>query len=228
MRGSQGTEVGLLSDTKYPEPKPPCLDPSLANAQRRPGYGVRHPDLAALLTSLRPAAVERVVWPGNTVVDVAAYPTPTALPAELVVSVRCIVRVGGCIVVCRAPDTQHVWPGGRRLPGETFERTACREVHEETGWLLDEPDLRLLGFLHFRYADIQPDDHPYPHPDFLQLVYAAQARNRDGAMGADWVDIDGWEQGHRLCCESELDGIELPAVQRAFVNVLPGRNATCH
>jgi hypothetical protein len=32
---------------------------------------------------LRPAAVERVVWPGSTVLDVAAYPKPTPLPDEL-------------------------------------------------------------------------------------------------------------------------------------------------
>ncbi len=220
--------VALLSGTRRPEPRPLKVNPALENAQRRPGYGIRHPDLAALLTSLKPAVVERVVWPGNTVLDVAAYPTPTPLPAALVVSVRCIVRVGGCIVVCQAPDTQHVWPGGRRLPGETFERTACREVYEETGWLLDEPDLRLLGFLHFRYADVQPDDHPYPHPDFLQLVYVAQAKDRDGEEGTNWVDLDGWEHGHRLHAETGLGSIGLPAVQRAFINVLPGRDATGH
>jgi ADP-ribose pyrophosphatase YjhB (NUDIX family) len=194
--------------------------PPPGRAQRKPGYGLRHPDLVMLLAPpLRPAVTERIVWPGNIVVDVAAYPVPTPLPPDLVTSVRCIVRVGQCIVVCQSPDMLHVWPGGRRLPGETYEMTARREVHEETGWLIDEADLTLLGFLHFRYVAPQPDDHPYPHPDFLQVVYTGRANSRDG-RATDWIDLDGWEQGHRLLALSELGSIELSAVQRAFVNVL--------
>jgi 8-oxo-dGTP pyrophosphatase MutT (NUDIX family) len=177
-------------------------------------------DLQALLGTLQPAVVERVIWPNNTVVDVAAYPVPTPVPAELVVSVRCIVRVGEHIVVCRTPGDEHVMPGGRRLPGETYETTACREVYEETGWLVDESDLRELGFLHFRHVEPQPDDHPYPHPDFLQIVYTGRAHGRDGDSSA-WVDIEGWEQGHRLLTVPELDDVKLPAGQRAFVAALP-------
>lgn len=119
----------------------------------------------------------------------------------------------------------HVWPGGRRLPGETYEMTARREVYEETGWLLDEVDLRRLGFLHFRYVDTQPDDHPYPHPDFLQVVYTGRAHRRDG-RAADWIDHDGWEQGHRLLTVSDLSGIDLTAVQRVFIDLLAGTSGT--
>jgi len=109
----------------------------------RPGYGMRHPDLVALLAPLRPAVTER----------------------------------------------------------------------------------RRLGFLHFRYVDAQPDDHPYPHPDFLQVVYTGPAHRRDG-RAADWIDHDGWEQGHRLLTVSDLSGIDLTAVQRVFIDLLAGTSGT--
>ncbi|HET8661502.1 MAG TPA: NUDIX hydrolase [Micromonosporaceae bacterium] len=134
---------------------------------------------------------------------------------------RCIVRVGGRVVACESPDTWHVWPGGRRLPGEAYETTACREVYEETGWLVDEADLRLLGFLHLRYAAPQPADHPYPHPDFLQLVYTARATRREGS-GSEWTDHDGWERNHRLCTVADLHALGLSAVQHAFLRLLVG------
>lgn len=78
-----------------------------------------------------------MIWPGDIPVQVSAYPTLSTLPDELITSIRCIVRVDRRIVVCHAPDEQHIWPGGRREPGETYQQTAQREVHEETGWLID-------------------------------------------------------------------------------------------
>jgi 8-oxo-dGTP pyrophosphatase MutT (NUDIX family) len=182
----------------------------------RPGYGSRHPALVDLLATLTPVATDRVQWPGH-LVDVAAYLTPSPPLPDLVVSVRCIVGVDGRVVVCETPNDTHVMPGGRREPGETFEATARREVHEETGWLVDEPDLRLLGFLHFRFVTAVPDDHPYPHPDFLQLVYTAPARAHAGGRPAEWADTAGWERTHRLLTPGELAGVDLPAVQRAFL-----------
>jgi ADP-ribose pyrophosphatase YjhB (NUDIX family) len=177
----------------------------------RPGFGCRHPDLVALLAALAPAAVDRISWPGELVLAVAAYPVPAPVPQELVTSVRCVVRVGERVVVCETPNDRHLWPGGRRLPGETYEETARREVHEETGWLIDQP--RPLGFLHFRHVDPCPDGYAYPYPDFLQVVFTAPARRRAG--GADWVDLDGWELGHRLCTVSELTWIN--GVERVFL-----------
>jgi 8-oxo-dGTP pyrophosphatase MutT (NUDIX family) len=200
-----------------PPPRRPVAAASPGGGRQRPGYGIRHPDLAVLLASVRPAATERVVWPGNVVIDVAAYPEPAPVPPDLVTSVRCIVRVDGRVVVCQSPDTRHVWPGGRRQPGETYEMTARREVHEETGWLIDEADLHPLGFLHFRYVDCQPDDHPYPHPDFLQVVYVGRATGRDGRAG-EWTDLDGWERSHQLLALPELGDAGLSAVQWAFIN----------
>jgi len=184
----------------------------------RPGYGVRHPDLVALLSRMTPVARDRVVWPGRFIVDIAAYPTPTALPDDLVTSVRCIVWVDGRVVLCHAPDEDHIWPGGRREPGETYEQTARREVYEETGWLIEPGELRPLGFLHYRLLDPVPADHPYPHPDFLQVVYTAAAHDRADHRPAEWADLEGWERSHRLLRPDELAAVRLTAVQRAFLD----------
>jgi 8-oxo-dGTP pyrophosphatase MutT (NUDIX family) len=182
----------------------------------RSQYGGSHPDLVRLLATLTPAATETVTWPGS-VLDVAAYLTPVAPPPELVTSVRCIVEVDDRVVVCETPNDTHVVPGGRREPGETFEATARREVHEETGWLINESDLRLIGFLYFRPTEALLDDNPHLPPGFLQVVYTAPARAHHTEPAAHWTDVEGWESGHRLLSASELDQIQLPAVQRAFL-----------
>lgn len=187
----------------------------------RPGYGSPHPELAALLGRLTPAARERVTWRDNIPMVVTAYLTPAELPDELVTSIRCIVRVADRIVVCHVPDGQHIWPGGRREPGESHRQTAQREVHEETGWLIDLDDLRPLGFLHLRFVSPQPPDHPYPHPDFLQVVYTAPAHRHADQDPAGWRDLDGWERGHELLDPSELGAAPLSTLHRAFLTVLP-------
>ena len=48
-----------------------------------------------------------------------------------------------------------------------------RELLEETGWAVSA--LRLLGFLHYR--DLSPERYSpaLPFPDFLHLIYTAEA-----------------------------------------------------
>jgi ADP-ribose pyrophosphatase YjhB (NUDIX family) len=186
----------------------------------RPGYGTPHPELTALLAALTPAAESDFTWASGITVHAAAYPGAAARPAELVTSIRCIVQVGDRIILCHAPDEDHIWPGGRREPGETHAQTACREVHEETGWLIDPDALRPLGFLHFRQRETAPADHPYPHPDFLQVVYTTRTDRHAGESGA-WTDLAGWERTHDLVTRAELETASISAVQRAFLAVLP-------
>lgn len=164
----------------------------------RPGYGVRHPDVEALLARRRPAMTSEVAWAdGALPLRVGAYCEPAELPEVVLTSIRCIVLVGDQVLVCDTPDGCHPWPGGRREPGETPAETACREVHEETGWILDRVSVEPIGWLHLECLRAQPEDHPYPHPDFLQLVCLARATHRD--EGPDvWVDTEGWEQASRL------------------------------
>ena len=112
-------------------------------------------------------------WPPGAAVRV--------LPDELVLCVRCIVVVEDDIVVCSNRDgASHIWAGGRREGDETLIATACREVHEETGWLVIPESLRSLGWLHFEHLNEQPNDHPWPHPDFLQVVYTGRVFDRVG------------------------------------------------
>lgn len=186
-----------------------------------PGYGTRHPALLSLLECIEPSATEELTWPGGIRLIAAAYPVPMTVPLELVTSVRCVVRVDQHVVLCQTPDAYHIWPGGRRISGESIPETVCREVHEETGWLVNEADLHLLGFLHLRHTQDQGAGHPYPHPDFLQLIYTAPAGKRDNSQGDRWRDLDGWELGHRLVTVENLNSVSLPSIQRAFLAALP-------
>jgi ADP-ribose pyrophosphatase YjhB (NUDIX family) len=145
------------------------------------------------------------------------------LPDELVVSVRCLVIVDRHIVICTNADGQHPWPGGRREFGESFAETARREVHEETGWMLDPQSIRDLGWLHFEHLSRQPDDHPYPHPDFLQVVATGSACERDRARDG-WVDIEGYEIASELVRIGEvpahLSGDPVGQLSRPFLRLL--------
>ena len=104
----------------------------------RPGWGERHPDLARLLAESQPEAMVETAWANGTVpLRISAYASPAPLPDELIVSIRCIVRVEDLFVVCtNAENNSHPWPGGRREQGETHLATASREVLEETGWII--------------------------------------------------------------------------------------------
>ena len=137
-------------------------------------------------------------WGGGTMpLRVSAFTGPAELPDELISSVRCLVTVDDHIVLCTSAGGRHPWPGGRREPGETLLETACREVHEETGWVLDDNSTRRLGWLHFEHQVPAPSDYPYPHPDFLQVVYTGSASVPDSGRDA-WSDVDGYETSSDL------------------------------
>ena len=159
--------------------------------------------MARLLHGRTPAAVVELSWlNGELPLRASSYTEVADLPDELVSSIRCLVLVGDEIVVCDTPDGCHPWPGGRREPGESFVETACREVREETGWLLDPASVVPIGWIHLEHLEPQPDDYPYLHPDFLQLVCIGRAiRREDDAT--DWVDTEGWEVASRVVSVDE-------------------------
>lgn len=164
----------------------------------RPGYGLRHPALAGLLQDRSPAAVVEFAWlDGSLPLRASSYTEVAELPEELVSSVRCLVFVGDQLVVCDTPDGCHPWPGGRCEPGESFVDTACREVREETGWLLDPASVVPVGWIHLEHLKTQSEDYPYLHPDFLQLVCVGRASSREDDA-VEWVDTEGWESASRL------------------------------
>jgi 8-oxo-dGTP pyrophosphatase MutT (NUDIX family) len=153
-----------------------------------------------VLESATPTAVHETAWRNGTLpLRISVYRGTAAVPAELITSVRCLVQVGDEVVVCTDRDgTSHALPGGRRQPGESFFATAAREVHEETGWLVEEASLGPLGWLLVEHLSAVPDDHPFPHPDFCQLVFGGRAHEHADSDAANWIDTDGYVIGSRL------------------------------
>lgn len=129
-------------------------------------------------------------------------------PVHYVTSVRALVFRGDKILVsCNEADI-HIVPGGRLEAGEGFEQALRREVREETGWIISEP--RLLGFIHFHHLAAKPAGYSYPHPDFIQLVFQAEALAHDPSVRL----IDEYEWcGFRLCALAEIPALALPAGQ---------------
>jgi ADP-ribose pyrophosphatase YjhB (NUDIX family) len=167
----------------------------VAADEREPGWC----ELVEVARGSEPAAWHEMAWDGGRMpLRVSAYTTTPDLPIELVTSVRCIVRVGGLVVFCRNADGRHPWPGGRRRAAESYADTAAREVHEETGWLIERSSLRQLGWLHLTHLGGRPSSHQGPYPDFLQVVFTATASDRDGGVDAPWTDTDGYELSSEL------------------------------
>ncbi len=163
---------------------------------------------------------ETVRWPGGIVLAVAAYAGDgPAVPDEFITSVRCLTTVDASVIACQVPDAVHVWPGGRREAGETFVDTARREVHEETGWLLNTPTVRQLGWLHLRHCSPVPDSHPFPHPDFFQVVLTGSASTHADDPST-WSDSEGWESRSWLVPLDRALDLPLSAAERRFLGLL--------
>ena len=178
--------------------------------------------MAAVLARCRPvAARDESWWGGELPLRVGAFIGDCDVPAELLTSVRCVVTTDRGVVRCTNRDGSHFWPGGRREPGETFEETAIREVLEETGWRVDPTSLSQLGWLHFEYLTARPQDWSFPHPDFVQLLYAGRASSRDVRPdGQAWSDVEGWEQSSDVVAWPDVDADEL---SRPFFELIQRR-----
>jgi 8-oxo-dGTP pyrophosphatase MutT (NUDIX family) len=166
----------------------------------RPGFGIRDPSVAAVMERCQPEAVADSDF--GMRVRVRAHLGAEDLPDAFVLSVRCLVQIGDQVLVCETPNAWHPWPGGRRQQGESPFETAAREVLEETGWVLDHEPFRLLGWLHIEHLEPMPESHPFPHPDFFQVVYAGVA-SASGAGPEDWVDVEGHETQTRVVSVDE-------------------------
>jgi 8-oxo-dGTP pyrophosphatase MutT (NUDIX family) len=77
------------------------------------------------------------------------------------------------IVVRDVENHFHIVPGGRVEEGETPRDTLHREVLEETGWTIN--CVSPLGFVHFHHLAPRPAEYAYPYPDFLWMIYTAEA-----------------------------------------------------
>ncbi len=61
-----------------------------------------------------------------------------------------------------------------------------------------------------------PEDHPYPHSDFCQVVGVAEAVERRNGGDVGWTDTEGWEVSSELMAipdaERAIDGEPLGRV----------------
>lgn len=131
-------------------------------------------ELEAFLQRYEPQDQEITVWGGGQFpLRVTCYFCEELPPLALVTSVRAIVLQGDQVLVLRNQDELHLFPGGRREAGEQLHETLQREILEETGWLI--ATVGVLGVAHFHHLTPKPPDFPYLHPDFLHLIYLAQA-----------------------------------------------------
>ena len=103
-------------------------------------------------------------------------------PAEFITGVRAILRKGDAVLAFDEPEGTHILPGGRLEVGESPTDGLRRELREECGCaIMGEP--RLVGFLHLHHVTARPERYPYPHPDFLQLIFVAETTD-DPVEGA--------------------------------------------
>ncbi len=93
-------------------------------------------------------------------------------------------------MVVRDPEGEHIIPGGRVDAGEGLLEALERELLEETGWSVHGEPV-LIGLFHYHIHSIKPSGYRYPYPDFLQLVYRAEA----GRHSPEAMEADGYELG---------------------------------
>jgi ADP-ribose pyrophosphatase YjhB (NUDIX family) len=190
-------------------------------------WAPRDPTIAALLALGPPAATQQLEWGGGEFrCRLDAYTSAIDLPEEFVGSVRVLVLVDDRIVICtNKHGKSHPWPGGRREPGESYVETGCREVHEETGWLLDPESLQHIGWLHFEHQLGRPSLHRWDSADFLMTVYVGRARDRDGGRDNDWSDTEGHELSSALMTIDDAIALVAPQEPSAvpFLEVVRDR-----
>ena len=179
-------------------------------------------DLEAFLVQSTPMAQESVVWGGSQLAfRVTSYLGLDLPPLDSVTSVRCLVFRDDSVLVVRDPESTHILPGGRREADETLAETLERELLEETGWLLREASL--LGFMHFHHLNPAPPGYPYPYPDFLQLVYTAEAAELvPGARLASSYEIES-----TLRPIPEIQALDLSPSQRLFLGAALRSSTSC-
>ena len=170
-------------------------------------------DLATFLANHTPHSSETVSWSDGTMpLELMSYLTDELPPLVYVTSIRSLVFRGNTILVMRNVDGTHVWPGGRREAGETIEQTLQREVREEAGWQIDGSTM--LGLLHYHHLNPAPTGYRWPHPDFVQLVFASEATQPapEHRLSDDFEQEANWQP------LSELQTSLLSAGERVFLD----------
>lgn len=167
--------------------------------------------LERFLTSFSTGTTDTITW-GASQIRVAGHLSRDLPPLQYVTSVRAIIVRGDQVLTVRDPNGVHVTPGGRIESGESLEEALRRELLEETGWSL--LNISLLGFAHFHHLTPKPPEHPFPYPDFFQLVYAA----RPDSFSDTAKEVDGLELGATFLPLDEVRALPLTPGKRLFLD----------
>jgi ADP-ribose pyrophosphatase YjhB (NUDIX family) len=175
-------------------------------------------DLASFLAQQQPLTEETVTWHRDHMqFRLTNYLSRKLPPLDYITSVRGVIfqrdqrDQGDQVLVVRDPERVHILPGGRLEKGESFLQTLEREVLEETGWTIHT--ISLLGFKHFQHLNPQPDNYPYPYPDFLQAIYTAQTGTYiPGARRTDDYELDAF-----LYPIADITQLDLPPGEIAYL-----------
>ena len=176
--------------------------------------------LERFLKGRTPLAEEEMDWSGGGLelvqtrytyaLDEAASP-----PVDLVTSVRALLTRGPNIMVMRDPGGEHIVPGGRIDEGEGLLEALKRELLEETGWTVGgEPTL--IGLFHYHIHSPKPVDYRYPYPDFLQLIYGAEADSHF----PEAKEVGGFELGSAFRPPGAVQRLPLSLGEAALLQIV--------
>ncbi len=172
-------------------------------------------ELVHFLAPLTPFTEATVEWTIGTL-HLACYLTESVPPPRYLMSARAVVTDGQSVVVVEDPEKKYVLPGGRLEKGETPEDAMRREVLEETGWSITS--FRQIGILHYRHLKPKRADWSHPHPDFLQIVYAATP----GDYKPELREVGGYELGAEFIPVPEARKLSLDPWERVFLDEAVG------
>lgn len=162
------------------------------------------------LDQFNPDSEETESW-GGLPLRIRSYVTSKVPPLEAISSVRCIVLRETEVLAMENPDGWALLPGGRREAGETLLETLHRELLEESGWTIGEP--ALLGFIHYQHLGEKPPEYVYAYPQFMQVVYAAQALTEHPERRID----DPFEQPARFIPVEQARALQLHGRDRVYL-----------
>ena len=173
--------------------------------------------LATFLQGRAPLVEEEQNWHAGDYELLQSRATYSLSPADspplgLVTSVRALLMRGAQIMVVRDPEGEHIIPGGRVDAGEGLLGALERELLEETGWSVSGKPV-LIGLFHFHIRSPMPARYVYPYPDFLQLVYSAEA----GRHFPDAMESDGYELAAGFRNREQVERLGLTAGEVALL-----------
>ena len=170
-------------------------------------------DLIVFLQQYEPVAEDRPIWDnGRMPLLEKTYLCTEMPPEQYVTSARAILFRGDEVMVMTDFKQEvYIVPGGRRDPGESVEGALHREVLEETGWTIKHT--AVLGVVHFHHLGSKPSGYRYAYPDFLQVIYTAEA----GTFHPESIQPDPYvsESGFRSMREAQ--NLALTPGQRALL-----------